>query len=116
METVEIWYYISNNGDGSACLKWYLDEKDVIQVADEDDEGWAEPCHDSVITIKGSKHHIKAILNSYGLANRDQKGKRFVVNPLTFEVSELETLDDAIAFGEQFKGKGFNWSDLYLCY
>ena len=115
METVEIWCYIANNGDGSAGLKWYLNEKDVIQVADEDDEGWAEPCHDSVITIKGSKQHIKAILNSYGLADRDRKHS-LVINPLTFEVSKLKTLDDVIAFGEQFKDKGFHWSDLYLWY
>ncbi len=62
MEKITVWYSISNGGDGSASLHWFLTRQEV-EDDQEDMEGWGEPCMGSVQTFIGSDIHKEAIQN-----------------------------------------------------
>jgi hypothetical protein len=60
MEKIVVWYSIQNNGDGSCSLKWFLSENEAEKDQEDMDEGWGEPCYDSVETFVGSNIHREA--------------------------------------------------------
>jgi len=65
MEKVTIYASILNGGDGSAYIDWFI-TADAAEKSQEDQneyEGWAEECIETVETFVGSKTHDQAIKN-----------------------------------------------------
>lgn len=54
LEPVLVYYSIRNGGDGSAYLRYFLNEEDAIDDQENMDEGWGEPCYGSITTFIGS--------------------------------------------------------------
>lgn len=63
MEKIVIWYSIQNGGDGSAYPDWFLTEEEAENDHENMDEGWGEPCIDSVETFVGSDIYNRAVEN-----------------------------------------------------
>lgn len=72
MNKIELWYLVSDGGDGSAYPNFYLtkeetEELDEVNQLDQYTQGFAETCNGMVETFEGSNIHLKAIKNSEGL-------------------------------------------------
>ena len=63
MKKIVIFYYISNNGDGSASIRWYLSGETAEKLDEDQYEGWGEECNGSIETFEGSDVHNRAVIN-----------------------------------------------------
>ena len=57
---IPAWYSITNHGDGSVSLKWFLEKDHAIKDQSSMSEPWSEPAYGFVDTYLGSDVHIKA--------------------------------------------------------
>ena len=60
MTKTRVYYSIGNGGDGSAYLRWFLTEELAEKDQENMEEGWGEPCYDSVETFIGSDIYNEA--------------------------------------------------------
>ena len=68
MDKVEVWYLITNCGDGSAYPRWFLSKDDSEEADAKETEPFAETCNGMVETYVGSNIHKLATENSLALA------------------------------------------------
>jgi len=45
MKTFKLFYYVTNNGDGSVSVRPTNTEAEAAKADEELDEGWGEPCN-----------------------------------------------------------------------